>query len=175
MNKYCLKDPLKFSLTYFSESYPEMLGTYIQDFDMSSDHPAYVKDSYYMYYLRDVLHHFEGWTISESTTDIGAITNEGDATCIEKADEGWEYLDEANNEWKTDVTLSFDCVDIAHCCDQVTLSSSGPGQDSFPGLMGTYQNTGLYEQGKPVFKQENSDNQLRLELKFYRVSHNLRC
>ena len=67
----------------------------------------------------------------------------------------------ANNEWKTDVTVSFECIDIAQCCDQVTLSSSGPGQDNYPGLMGTYQNTGQYEHGKPVYKQDNSDNQLR--------------
>ena len=134
-----------------SDLYADMLGTYIQDFDASSDHPAYTKDGYTMFYLKDVLHHFEGWTISDSMTDIGPITNEGEAACIEKADSNWEYLDAANSEWKTDVTLSFECVEVAQCCDMVTLSSSGSGQERFPDMMGSYQNTGTYENGRPVF------------------------
>ena len=32
-------------------SYPDMLGTYIQDFTAASDHPTYKKDGYILYFL----------------------------------------------------------------------------------------------------------------------------
>ena len=34
-----------------ASSYPDMLGTYIQDFTASSDHPTYKKDGYSLYFL----------------------------------------------------------------------------------------------------------------------------
>ena len=44
---------------------------------------------------QDVLHHFSGWTLSDSLTDIGPVTNEGEASCAEAAAASWEYLDTA--------------------------------------------------------------------------------
>jgi len=146
-----------------SELYPEMLGTYMQDFDAQSDHPLYTKDGHTLFFLTDVLHHFEGWTLSDSDNDIGPITNEGQSACAEKAQNDWEYLDVANNEWKTDVSLTFDCVDIAQCCDSVSLSSSGAGQQKFPDLMATYTNSGKFENGRPVYSHSNDQS---IELKY---------
>ena len=108
------------------------------------------------------MHHFEGWTLSDSDNDIGPITNEGQSACAEKAQNDWEYLDVANNEWKTDVSLTFDCVDIAQCCDSVSLSSSGAGQQKFPDLMATYTNSGKFENGRPVYSHSNDQS---IELK----------
>merc|ERR1712227_310828 len=88
---------------------------------------------------------------SDSFSDIGPVTNEGEAACVEKAEGDWEYLDTGSNDWKTDVSLSFTCVDISQCCESVELSSSGPAQDNYPSLMGTYQHTGDYAHGKPVY------------------------
>jgi len=132
-----------------SSSYPELLGTYRQDFSASSDHPVYTKDDKTIFYLKDVMHHFEGWTISDSTTDIGPVTNVGESDCAEKAGNDWEYLD-AENGWVTDSTLQFECVEFAECCETVVLSSTGLAQQKFPELMGTYTQTG-YENGRPVY------------------------
>ena len=75
------------------------------------------------YMCQDVLHHFKGWTLSESQ-EIGPVTNEGSAPCVEKADEGWEFLDSASNSWKADPSLSFECVELAECCSEVRAKSA---------------------------------------------------
>ena len=65
-----------------SSTYPELLGTYVQDFDASTDHPAYSKDGHTIFFLDDVLHHYQGWTLSDSFSDIGPVTNEGEAAFV---------------------------------------------------------------------------------------------
>lgn len=135
--------------------FPELLGTYVQNYEASTDHPAYEKDGHTMFYLDDKLHHYQGWTLSDSFTDIGPVTNEGEADCAEKADGDWEYLDAANNDWKTDATLSITCVDISQCCESVTMSSSGAASERYPALMGTYQASGQYQHGKPVYSHSD--------------------
>ena len=136
-------------------TYPDMLGTYQQDFAASGDHPAYTKDSNTIFFLNDVMHHFEGWTISDSTTEIGTITNVGESDCAEKAGNDWEYLDSANGAWVVDSSLALECVEFADCCETVILSSSGPAQDKFPDLMGSYQQSG-FENGRPIYTGPSS-------------------
>ena len=113
--------------------------------------------------LQDVLHHFKGWTLSESQKDIGPITNEGSAPCVEKADgDGWEYLDTGSNSWESDPSLSFECVEIAECCAQVEVTSSGEAGQRFPDLMGVYSHQGEIQHGRPVYtSQEDPGVQLR--------------
>ena len=113
--------------------------------------------------LQDVLHHFKGWTLSESQKDIGPITNEGSAPCVEKADgDGWEYLDTGSNSWESDPSLSFECVEIAECCAQVEVTSTGEAGQRFPDLMGVYSQQGEIQHGRPVYtSQEDPSVQLR--------------
>ena len=60
------------------------------------------------------------------------------------------------------MSLSFTCVDISQCCESVELSSSGPAQDNYPSLMGTYQHTGDYAHGKPVYTH-STDTSVQLQ------------
>ena len=43
-----------------ASTYPDLLGTYQQDFAASGDHPAYTKDGNTIFFLKDVMHHFKG-------------------------------------------------------------------------------------------------------------------
>jgi len=138
-----------------ASNYPDLLGTYKQDFDASGDHPSYTKGELTVYYLKDVMHHFEGWTISDSTSEIGPVTNVGDSDCAEKAGGDWEYLDTANGAWATDSSLAFECVEFAECCQTVIVSSTGAASDKFPDLMGSYQQSG-YENGRPIYTGPSS-------------------
>jgi len=131
-------------------TYPDLLGTYKQGCEAAGDHMCYSKGSNYLFFLNDVLHHFEGWTISDSTDEIGSVTNVGPADCAEGAGDDWEYLDAANGAWVVDDSLALECEEFADCCQTVILSSSGPAQDMFPALMGSYTQTG-FENGRPVY------------------------
>ena len=107
-------------------------------------------------------HHFKGWTLSESQKEIGPITNEGEAPCAEKADGGWEYLDTGLNSWQSDPSLSLECVEIAECCQEVEVASSGEASQRFPELMGLYSLSGELQQGRPVYtSQADTGVQLR--------------
>ena len=144
-----------------ASTYPDLLGTYQQDFAASGDHPAYTKGSNTIFFLKDVMHHFEGWTISDSSTEIGSVTNVGPADCAEKAGNDWEYLDSANGAWVVDSSLALECVEFAECCETVILSSSGPAQEKFPGLMGSYVQSG-FENGRPVYTGPSSTQMVYL-------------
>ena len=69
---------------------------------------CYSKASNVLFFLNDVLHHFEGWTISDSTGEIGPVTNVGPADCAEDAGDDWEYLDTANGACVEDTTLALE-------------------------------------------------------------------
>ena len=60
----------------------------LQDFAASADHPVYTKGDNTIFFLKDVMHHFEGWTISDSSTEIGSVTNVCPADYAEKAGNG---------------------------------------------------------------------------------------
>ena len=136
-------------------TYPDLLGTYTQGCEVAGDHMCYSKGSNVLFFLNDVLHHFEGWTISDSTGEIGPVTNVGPADCAEDAGDDWEYLDTANGAWVEDATLALECEQIAECCQAVILSSSGQAKDMFPDLMGSYTQTG-FENGRPVYTGPSS-------------------
>lgn len=111
---------------------------------------------------QDVLHHFSGWTLSDSLTDIGPVTNEGEASCAEAAAASWEYLDTAAGQWRPDPSLALECADLASCCARVTVASTGAAAASFPELMGSYESSGQFEAGRPVYaNSEDTQQQLR--------------
>merc|ERR1719244_210664 len=92
-------------------TYPEILGTYNQDFSRSGSRPSYYKsDGWHLHYLDDVAHHFSGWTVSKSLTEVGVVTNMDQASdCAEVADSaGWEY--NSGSSWILDSSFSVDCV-----------------------------------------------------------------
>jgi len=153
-NAACCSNIIVSSTGGVSTNYPEMLGTYRQDFDASSEYPVYTKEEHSLFYLDDVLHHFKGWTLSESQKEIGPITNEGEAPCAEKADGGWEYLDPGLNSWQSDPSLRLECVEIAECCQEVEVASSGEASQRFPELMGLYSLSGELQQGRPVYTSQ---------------------
>ena len=66
-------------------TYPDLMGTYTPGCEVAGDHMCYSKASNVLFFLNDVLHHFEGWTISDSTGEIGPVTNVGPADCAEDA------------------------------------------------------------------------------------------
>ena len=163
-------------------SYPDMLGTFIQDFTASTDHPTYKKDGYSLYFLdvrlvltdwadltdrvilQDVLHHFAGWTISDSDSELGPVSNEGEADCAEDAGTDWEFLDLTNSQWSSDPSLTVTCQNIAQCCPSLSLSSSGEASQNYPGLMGGYSQTGDYSEGRPVYRRDGKEEvELRYE------------
>jgi len=92
-------------------NYPQVLGTYRQDYNITGEFPVYVKDHKHLYFLKDVLHHFEGWTISDTLTDVGKVANVDKAECVDEADSnGWEFL--AGNGWVSDNTLTVQCIEV---------------------------------------------------------------
>jgi len=132
-----------------ASTYPEVLGTYQEDPANSGEFPAFVKENKHLYFLKDPLHHFEGWTISDDLSSVGSVTNVDSAACAEKADAAsWEFL--SGSEWQTDSTLSFECIEVADCCPKVTLASTGLASSAFPQLMGEYSQTS-FENGRPVY------------------------
>ena len=153
-----------------ASSYPDMLGTYIQDFTASSDHPTYTKDGYSLYFLDDVLHHFAGWTISDSDTELGPVTNEGEADCAEEAGADWEYLDLSNSQWSSDSSLTVRCQNIAQCCPSLSLSSSGQASQSYPAMMATYSLTGDYAEGRPVYRRDGAEEEEEEEVELRYVN-----
>merc|ERR1719244_593708 len=68
-----------------ASNYPEALGTYQEDPANSGEFPAFVKENKHLYFLKDPLHHFEGWTISDDLSSVGSVTNVDSAACAEKA------------------------------------------------------------------------------------------
>ena len=109
-----------------------------------------------------MIHHYQGWTISDSDTDLGPISNEGPEDCAEEAGQDWEYLDLSSSQWTTDLSLTVQCQNIAQCCPSLSLSSSGEASEKFPGLMGEYSQTGSYQEGRPVYRRTGEEGtQLR--------------
>jgi len=91
-----------------ADNFPEMLGSYQEDPENSGEFPAYIKGNSHLYLLKDIGHHFEGWTISDTLTDVGKVANVDLAKCAEKADSnGWEFLTESG--WLPDESFKVEC------------------------------------------------------------------
>jgi glucoamylase len=95
--------------------YPDLLGTYAETFRRSSgggSHPVYAKGDTYLYFLEDIPHHFEGWTIaSGGINSLGPVSNLAKADCADGMAEGWEYLDDGG-AWQPDTTFTVTCLDF---------------------------------------------------------------
>jgi glucoamylase len=107
------------------ERYPELMGTYTETYVNNNkrnggvSHPVYVKagggGDTYLYFLQDVPHHFEGWTLASGNggdlNALGPVSNLGKTDCADSLTAGWEYLD-ANNAWQPDTTFTITCKDF---------------------------------------------------------------
>merc|ERR1711915_261553 len=107
-NKVCCSSVSVTSSGGVANLFSEVLGKYTKTTSTKAGQPVYSKGNLYLYYLEDVQHHFEGWTISESLSDVGSVIKVEDTDCPDDKDGDWEYLNQ--NTWVVDSTLSVDCA-----------------------------------------------------------------
>eukprot|EP00095_Tigriopus_kingsejongensis_P000508 maker-scaffold367_size194084-snap-gene-0.49 protein:Tk00508 transcript:maker-scaffold367_size194084-snap-gene-0.49-mRNA-1 annotation:"hypothetical protein DAPPUDRAFT_64687" len=91
-----------------ADDMPEVLGSYAQEAAGSN---VYVHEAgtYYLYFINDFAHHFNGWLISEDpASDTGLISMESDVACVEDGPQTWEYF--LINEWNSDDSAEIACA-----------------------------------------------------------------
>jgi len=94
-----------------AEQYPEYLGVYASTKLTRGGQPVYthVNGGLYLYFLEDVPHHYKGWTIAESLTELGGVSLSMETDCPHDIEDGvWEYVDAAGN-WNEDPSFTVKC------------------------------------------------------------------
>jgi len=104
----CCSDVSVSSSAGTAQQYPAYLGTYKQTSIIRGGQPVYVKDNLYLYFLNDVPHHFKGWTIAESLSELGGLTSLQVTECPDSAGD-WEFMSGSGN-WESDASLAITCV-----------------------------------------------------------------
>jgi len=89
-----------------ASKFPEFMGSY--SMTEVKGKPAYQKGDVYLFFLKDVANHVEGWTISKSLSHLGSVASMGDTACPDAQNGSWEYID--SNSWVSDPTLSVTCA-----------------------------------------------------------------
>jgi len=131
-----------------ADKFPDLLGQYTQSPVTKGGQPVYTKDELYLYFLEDIPHHFEGWTVSNSLSELGSISNLFKSNCPNDEGGSWEFVNDSE-DWEQDDSFKIDCE--VNCCSAITVSSTGGVADQYPDLLGDYSQSKLNRGGQPVY------------------------
>ena len=114
-------------------------------------------NEFYIYYLNDPQHRFDGWMVSVSEyNDSAILEHTGNESCINDVID-WEYFDE-NDMWVADNTIDITC-NVVGCCERLNVSSTGPSSTFYGGIFGNYTIQGV-PNGKVQYKLDNGNESL---------------
>ena len=140
-----------------NEMYPDAMTVYTRSEEEFNDMPMYTSgEGYSVFYVTDVSHHTNGWTISREMNTIGEILNEGMMGCPTDGEGRWEYQN--GQGWSSDNSLAFKCAGT-ECCRHLAVSSTGAVNQAVPEILGLYN---YYEEleGRPVFRKSGNRNMI---------------